>query len=278
STEDLVGINTTGYVEKVDVRLVELLAAVQDSSGRPVLGLGKEEFKVLEDGREQSLLRFEPVKDLPLHVVIAVDTSASMAKSLGEVQKAAASFLERTLTPKDRAAIVTFSDNPVLKVPFTNDLQVLTGGLAGLVAEHGTALFDSVVFALTYMKGASGQPALLVFTDGGDHVSHLSFKEALEFARRSGIAVYTVGVLVPRLDLEERGWLCKLAGETGGRCFFVDSGAALDGIYRTVEEELRSRYLLAYQPRNAPQEGEFRTVEVKAGSGREVKTIRGYYP
>ena len=280
STEDLTVINSPDVVEKLDVRLVELYAAVFDRGGRPVGELHEGDFKVLDGGEAQSLLRFERVRDLPLHLLFAIDTSASMAPTLPQVQKAALAFLQRTLTPKDRAALLTFSDSPVLRTPFTSNLETLAGALAGLNAERGTALFDSLVYGLSYMKGVQhGQSAVILFTDGGDHLSRLSFEETLAFARRAGIAIYAIGAHIPRLDLQIRGHLTKLAEETGGRSFFVESASELDGIYAAIEDELRSRYLLAYQPKAAPRAGEFRAVEVRvAGDGMRVKTIRGYYP
>jgi len=280
SAEDLAVINSADVVEKLDVRLVELYAAVYDRGGRPVGGLAEGDFKVLDGGEAQSVLRFERVRDLPLHLLFAIDTSASMAATLPPVQKAALAILRRTLTPKDRAALLTFSDSPVLRTPFTSDLGTLAGALAGLNAERGTALYDSLVYGLSYMNGVQhGQSALVLFTDGGDHLSRLSFDETLEFARRAGIAIYAIGAHIPRLDLQIRGHLAKLAEETGGRSFFIESATELDGVYASIEDELRSRYLLAYQPKAVPRAGEFRAVEVRvAGDGRRVKTIRGYYP
>jgi VWFA-related protein len=280
SAEDLAVINSPDVVERLDVRLVELYAAVFDRSGRAVGQLAAGDFKVLDGGEAQTVLRCERVRDLPLHVLLAIDTSASMASSLPQVQKAALAFVQRTLTQKDRAALLTFSDSPVLRLPFTGDLETLAGALAGLNAERGTALFDSLVYGLSYMKGVEhGQSALVLFTDGGDHLSRLGFDETLEFARRSGIAIYAIGAGVPRLDLQVRGRLSKLAEETGGRSFFIDSAAELDGVYAAIADELRSRYLLAYQPNAPPRAGEYRQVEVRvAGDGLRVKTIRGYYP
>jgi Ca-activated chloride channel homolog len=280
TAEDLVVINSPDVVEKLDVRLVELYAAVFDRAGHPVARLGAADFEVKDGGEPQELLRCDRVKDLPLHLLFAIDTSASMAASLPQVQRAALGFLERVLTPRDRAALLTFSDSPVLRAPFTGNLELLAGALAGLNAERGTALYDSLVFGLSYMKGVQhGQAALLLFTDGGDHVSRLTFDEALEFARRSGVAIYAIGARIPRLDLQVRSHLARLAEETGGRSFFIDSAAELDGVYAAIADELRSRYLLAYQPKAPPRQGEFRQVEVRvAGPGLRVKTIRGYYP
>ncbi|HVT61759.1 MAG TPA: VWA domain-containing protein [Thermoanaerobaculia bacterium] len=279
STEDLVVVNAPEASERLDVRLVELYASVLDGSNRPVRDLARGDFKVLEDGKEQTLLRFEQVTDLPVHLLLVIDTSASMAHSLPQVQKAALAFVERLITPRDRAALLTFSDTPVLRSQLTSDHAALALALAGLHAERGTAFFDSLVYGLSYMKGIHGQAALLLFTDGDDHLSHLGFDEALAFARRSGVAIYAVGAQVSRLDLQARGRLSKLASETGGRSIFIDSAAELEAVYAAIEQELRARYLLAYQSQNTARDGAFRSVDVRvAGAGREVKTIRGYYP
>ncbi|HYL05979.1 MAG TPA: VWA domain-containing protein [Thermoanaerobaculia bacterium] len=280
TAEDLAVINSQDVVEKLDVRLVEMSAAVFDRAGRPVAKLAAGDFEILDGGERQTVLRCERVRDLPLHLLFAIDTSASMAQSLPRVQQAALAFLQRVLTARDRAALLTFSDSPVLRLPFTDDLRMLGGALAGLNAERGTALFDGLVYGLSYMRGMQhGQSALILFTDGGDHVSRLRFDEALEFARRAGIPIYAIGARIPRLELTDRGRLAKLAEATGGRSFFVESAAELEGVYGQIEDELRSRYLLAYQPNAAPRAGEFRPVEVRvAGAGLRVKTAGGYYP
>jgi VWFA-related protein len=280
AAEDLAVINSAEEVERLDVRLVELYATVLDRGGRPVGGLGEHDFQVREGGEPQSLLRCEPVHDLPLRLLLALDTSASMAASLPEAQRAAVAFLANTFGPADRAAVLSFSDTPVLRLPLSGDRAALGGALAGLHAERGTALWDSLVYGLSYLKGIErGQPAVVLFTDGGDHLSRLRFEEALEFARRSGIAIYAIGFQVSHLAVGDRGRLAKLAEETGGKSFFVASAAELDSAYATIAEDLRSRYLLAYQPSRPPHAGEWRPVEIKVtGDGRRVKSIRGYSP
>jgi VWFA-related protein len=202
-----------------------------------------------------------------------------MARSLPQVEQAVLSFAQHTLKARDQAALVTFSDSPLVRVPFTADVASLAGALAGLNAERGTALWDSLVYALSYMKGATGQSALLLFTDAGDHLSHLKFDEALEFARRSGIVIYAVGMQIPRLDLGERNRLARLAAETGGRSFFIDTAAELDAVAASIEDELRARYLLAYQSQQPPRAGEYRPILVRvARPGLQVNALRGYYP
>lgn len=279
STETLTLINAPDYSEEIDVQLVELYASVVDGAGRLVPDLGREELRVVDGGEPQELVRFERVTDLPLHTVLLLDTSASMVESLAQAQRAALDFLRETLEPRDRAAIVTFSDRPRLEVKLTQDLTALAGGLAGLKAERGTALYDSVVFAVQYLKGIRGQRALLILSDGADRGSRFSFDQTLELARRSGVTVYSVGLGVGKLNLEARPKLRRLAEDTGGQSYFVEQAAELAGVYGQIQEQLRSRYLLVYQPSVPGQKGEFRTVDVTSTRpGLEVITLRGYYP
>jgi len=284
STEDLVIINAPDYVEEVNVDFVELFTTVVDNRGRPVEGLEQKDFTVLEDGAPQTVRRFELVRDLPIYAGILLDTSASMGDHEGEKLKEAIKgglrFFEQVIKPKDRAAVFTFNDTPTLAVRFTNQIDALSDGLNGLQAEGNTALYDSLIYSLYYFGGIKGKKAIVLLSDGQDTNSHYKFDQALDYARRSGVAVYAVGISLPPNDFEVRAKLQKLSDETGGRAFFVGVASELGHVFETVEKELRSQYLLAYQ---SPQQGKastkFRTVEVKLGKpGLEAKTIRGYFP
>ncbi|HEX3127092.1 MAG TPA: VWA domain-containing protein, partial [Thermoanaerobaculia bacterium] len=275
TTEDLVFVNAPDYLEELDVDFVELYTAVTDRQGRPVEGLTAKDFKVEEDGVPQTIARFERVTDLPIHAAVALDVSASMEDSLDQARAAALQFLEQTVRPKDRAAVITFNDRPYLAVKFTKDVNALAGGLAGLKAERGTALYDTIVFTLFYFNGVKGQRAILLLSDGKDEGSRFAWEDALDYARRAGVAIYPIG-LGPQV---EKPKLKKLAEETGGRAFFLEDVSGLAPVYAAIEEELRSKYLIAYQSTNTSGSDTFRTVELKvARPGAEVKTMRGYYP
>jgi Ca-activated chloride channel family protein len=275
TTEDLVFVNAPDYLEEMKVDFVELYTAATDRQGRPAEGLAAKDFKVSEDGVPQTIARFERVSDLPIHAAVALDVSASMADSLDQARAAALQFLEQSVRPKDRAAVITFNDRPHLAVKFTKDVNVLAGGLAGLKAERGTALWDTIVFTLFYFNGVKGQRAVLLLSDGKDEGSRFSWDEALDYARRAGVAIYPIG-LGPQV---EKPKLKKLAEETGGRAFFLEDASGLTPVYAAIEEELRSKYLIAYQSTNTGGGDTFRTVDLKVSKpGVEIKTLRGYYP
>ncbi|HTQ80653.1 MAG TPA: VWA domain-containing protein, partial [Thermoanaerobaculia bacterium] len=275
STEDLVFVNAPEGMERLNIQYVELYASVLDKKGRPVEGLSQKSFTPYEDGVKQQINRFELVHDLPIHTAITLDVSASMESSLPETRLAALEFIQQTVQPKDRATIITFNDHPNLEVKFTNNITTLAGGLAGLKAERGTALYDSIIFTLYYFNGIKGQRAMLLLSDGKDESSRFTFEDAMEYARRAGVTIYSIG-LGKEVDKKH---LSKIAEETGGRSFFVATASDLKPIYAEIEKELRSQYLITYQSTNASEDSNFRTVELKLDPpGLEVKTIRGYYP
>ncbi|MDH3743636.1 MAG: VWA domain-containing protein [Acidobacteriota bacterium] len=279
STEDLVFVNAPEYLEELDVQFVELYIAVLNRQKRPVDDLAPADFSIFEDGVPQSSLRFEKVANLPIHAGILIDVSASMAENLESAQAAALRFFEHAMTPRDRATLITFNDHPNLIAKFTNDLQELAAGLSGLTAERGTALYDSLIFSLYYFNGIKGQRALIVLSDGRDEHSRFTFENTLEYARRAGVAIYTIGLDRGKRLGDARQKLNRLAAETGGRGFFIKEISELEPIYEEIQRELRSRYYLAYQSSNTDTSGDFRTIEVElARSDLEAKTLRGYYP
>ena len=277
STEDLVFINAPDYLDELEIQFVELYTTVLDNQGRPVDGLTKDGFRVLEDEVPQAIARFEQVENLPIHVGILIDSSASMVGTLGEVRKAALSFFQQAITPRDRAAVITFNSFPYLAVELTNDRSRLGSGLAGLTPEGQTALYDSVMFGLYYFGGIKGQRAILVLSDGKDESSRFDFEETLEYARRAGITLYSIGFRLS--DMGARAKLSRLADETGGSSFFIRDISELESIYSQIQKELRSQYLIAYQSTNTEQDDEYRSVVLELDRPDvEVKTISGYYP
>lgn len=279
ATEDLVFVNAPDNVESLDINYVEMFTTVLDGDKRPVEGMVQEDFVVAEDGVPQEIARFEQVRDLPIHAAIMLDVSASMESRLAAAQGAALAFFEQAITPKDRATVVTFNDHPNLAVSFTNDTTSLAAGLAGLKAERGTALWDSLIYTLYYFNGVKGQRTVLLLSDGKDESSKFDWDDAIEYARRAGVTIYAIGLDLSRGNLDARGKLNKLAAETGGRTFFIEDTSELGAVYEAIQRELRSRYLITYQSSNVTGSKKFRTVELETNRrGLQVKTIRGYYP
>jgi VWFA-related protein len=266
------------YVEEVEVNLVELYVTVADRTGSLVRNLQQGDFEVLDAGKPQEISKFELVDNLPLTLGVLLDTSGSMAGSLVETQQAASDFLESVMRPKDRAFAVSFARRPRLEMPPTDDTGAVVRAISELQAVGDTALHDALIQSLYYFRGVQGQRALVLLSDGDDNASYMPYKDALEYARRSGVAVYVIGFNLGGFETGLRRKLAEIAAETGGRVFWADKADELTGIYKEIENELRSRYLVAFYATGEAGTGGYREVEVKVKKGGlKARTARGYY-
>jgi VWFA-related protein len=183
------------------------------------------------------------------------------------------------MTPRDRCFAVGFAERPGLLMPLTSDAHALETAFRDLPALGNTSLHDALVYSLYQYRGVRGRKAMVVLSDGDDTSSLVPWEDALAFAERSGVAIYTVGLDVGAGSLGIRDKLQKLASETGGRTYFVDKASELAGVYAQIDRELRSQYLLAFSPDPPAKEGERHALEVKLKSGRgKVRAARGYTP
>jgi Ca-activated chloride channel family protein len=275
--EDLVMINTPQFMEEVNVHLVELPTTVL-ANGRPVTNLPETAFKVLDDGKPVKVTKFEYVKNLPLSIGLAIDTSGSMLPRMSEAQKAGSQFFSNVLRTGDKAFLVSFDTQPQLVQRWSPRLADVNAGLAKLRAEEATALYDAVVYSLYNFLGVKGQKALIVISDGRDTASKFTFDQAIEYARRAAVPIYGIGIGIRSTDVDVRYKFGRFASETGGTVYYIDNAADLRRIYDDIQNELRSQYVLGfYPPDGVKPGGKWREVQVQVGEGK-AKTIRGYYP
>jgi Ca-activated chloride channel homolog len=275
--EDVRFLRSPANLSEVEVDLVELYATVLDGGGHPVQGLPATDFEVREGGRPQKITRFEQVGNLPLSLGIAIDTSFSMASSLTEAHRAAAGFVKHLVTPRDRCFTLSFSSRPVLLMPPVDDAEALGLSLEGIKAYGRTALYDAILASLYYFRAQHGQRALVILTDGADTFSHATWEDALGYARRSGVAIYTIGLGLKMSERSAKNKLNELAEVTGGWAFFIDKADELASAYGQIEAELRSRYYLAYQSDRLADKDGFRDIDVRTKKGK-ARVSRGVYP
>lgn len=274
--EDVVLINTPAYMEELNVHLVELPTTVL-IGGKPTDKLTEKAFKVLDEGKPVAISKFEHVKNLPLSIGMAIDSSGSMFRRMDEAQKAGAQFFQNVMKKGDRAFLVAFDSTPQVVQRWSTKIGDIHAGLAKLRAEESTALYDAIVYSLYNFLGVKGQKALVVISDGKDTASNFSFEQALEYARRAAVPIYTIGIGIKGNEMDVRYKLSKLAGETGGTTYYIEEAKDLEKIYRDIESELRSQYVIGFYPPPDTKAGKWREVTVQTTEGK-ARTIRGYYP
>lgn len=277
--EDVQFVNAPQFLAGVKVEAVELPITVLDKGGKPVEGLVQDDFEVFEDGVVQSVSHFSMQRELPIRVGLVIDTSGSMEKTLPEVQRVVLGFLKNLLRPRDRASILAFSERPALIEGFTADFGALERALIALRPERETAFYDAVVHGLFQFSGVRGRKAMIVLTDGEDNASKMDFNRALDYAQRSGVTIYAIGIDLPLTKVKARSQLSRLARMTGGEAFFLARESALAPVYEQINRELRSQYLIAFTSTAESSTEQFRKITVKLKKPElDVRTIAGYYP
>lgn len=232
--------------------VVPIYATVTDADGRLVPGLAREDFEILDNGRPQPITLFDD-RVQPIHVVVMLDTSASMTGNLDLLKAGAEQFLIRLL-PGDRARVGAFNDKIQLSEPFTSDRDALIDYLKLLDFGNPTRLFDALATSLDALKPIEGRRVVLIFTDGEDTASKIGFGRVLERARIEEVMVYAIGLEadyfngVRRVRSRPDRGLRRLAEETGGGYFELDKAADLGSTFTRVAQELHSQYWLGFTP------------------------------
>ena len=167
-------------------------------SGMIVRGLGPADFEIRDEGVLQTvdLVSFQQI---PIHVVLALDLSYSVAGERLQDLRAASHALLDALGPEDRASMLTFNHAVSRRSAPTSDVTNLRAVLdavkpEGVEGPGSTALDDAVYAALVSGELEGARSLALVFSDGIDTGSWLSPKRVVEAARRSDVVVYGVSV------------------------------------------------------------------------------------
>jgi Ca-activated chloride channel homolog len=241
---------------RADVKVVLVPVSVTDVVDRPVIGLPKESFRVLEDGVEQTITSFAR-EEAPLSVGLLFDSSGSMKSRMDGSVTALRSLFQTTL-PGDEFFLVQFADQARLLGGFTPDPDEIQRRLGFVEPKGWTALLDAVAMGTHQMKAAKNRRrVLVVLSDGNDNNSRFSETEIKNMVIEGNVRVYAIGLSYrPRL-------LRQLADETGGKVLVAQNMAELPDVVQRLSAEIRTEYLLGYTSSNAPNDGKYHKVKIE---------------
>lgn len=258
---------------RVEVNLVNLIVSVSDAAGRPVADLPQGAFAVTEEGKEQKVDVFESETQLPLDLVLMIDTSLSAQKELEFEKEASMRFLHRVVRPGDGLSVFGFADTVDQLTSFTSNLEQLESGVKRMTPGAGTSLYDAVYLGgkALLRRPAGRRRVIVLVTDAGETTSSASFEDARHSALVSEAMLYTI-ISQPVKNESGRNTagehaLATITESTGGAMFTADDLAQLDVIFQEIGRELRTQYRLAYYPKPPPPPGSVRNVVVKVVSG-----------
>ena len=285
----LTAVVSARQVFRTSTDLVLLNVTVADAAGHLVSGLNKEDFQVFEDGVLQVVSNFSR-EPLPIALSIALDTSTSMERKLPVAQEAAIGFVRR-LGPRDVAQIIDFDSQAQILQAFTNDQAALEQAIRKTQAGGSTSLYNALYTAISELKTVKGatptevrRQAVVALSDGEDTSSLVTFEDVLDLAKRSEVAVYTIGLrnkeeLAINGKWNEADYILKtLAQDTGGRPFFVADVSQLPAIYGQIADELGNQYSVGYISKNTKHDGAWRKINVRITRPNVVaRTKSGYF-
>ncbi len=291
---------------KIDTEVVNVLFTAQDKNRRLLTDLKKEDIKLVEDGQPQEIIAFGRQVDLPLSLAILIDTSASQERTLPEEKSAAKSFIESFVRPtKDEVAIVSFTGEATLEQGMTNNVGRLqravdrvqfvppSGYLGGGVVTNGgqvpgtppisgtnqaiagsTAIWDAIWITSDEVLGPAPEKtrrAIILLTDGVNTYGRKKLDDAVQAALKSEAVIYSIGIGDNFYDGVDEAALRKISERTGGRAFFPRDEAELRKAFTQIQIEMRSQYLIAYEPINQKRDGSYRKIEIQVTNSELAK-------
>ncbi|HKC65458.1 MAG TPA: VWA domain-containing protein [Pyrinomonadaceae bacterium] len=285
-----------GETIKINTELVNLNVRVIDRNNRPIGDVQQNEIHVFENGVPQPIFFFSK-EEVPISYGLAIDTSGSMRQQLAQVIEAGKVIIN-TNKPGDETFLVRFisSDKIEQVLDFTSKKDDLLDAIDTFYIEGGqTAVVDAVYVSAEhvaeYKKGDDSdrrRRALIVVTDGEDRGSQYTQEELFQRLREEDVQIYVIGFVN---DLDKEGGVIRksprekavnlinrIAKETGGRAFFPESLSDLPQIANEIIRDLRTQYVVSYNPTNKARDGSYRairvTVDDAAGKDKRIALTR----
>lgn len=276
-------------VFRTGVDLVTFGVTVVDKDGALVTGLTPDDFVIVEDDQPQQIQYFATgleeaagTADAEIdgrHLGLLLDMSGSMESDLSLARSAAIKFLK--LLPEAEDITLVDFDTEVRVTQFPQrDFPRVVERIRMRVPDGWTALYDALGVYLDGADRQGGRTILVMYTDGGDTRSQLSWSDTLTLLRASDVTVYAVGLIehagTARQELRMR--LQQMTETTGGQAFFPDRLDDLDSAYARILDEVRAQYHIGYASTNTTGDGAWREVDIRVKrDDLKVRARKGYF-
>lgn len=269
------------------IDLVTMGVTVIDRRHNFVADLTRDDFEIREDGRPQAISSFArgdgDVEALPLHLGLLFDTSGSMGEDIKLARSAAIKFLN-TLSDAVDMTLVDFDTEVRVARYGQRDFPRMVERIRSRQPDGWTAMYDALG---VYLDGAAedeGRKILVLYTDGGDTRSTISFSDVMTLVRASDVTIHAIGFLENQPSsarLGQRMRLMEIAQTTGGQAFFPSAMKDVEAAYEKIVAQIRNQYTLGYTSTNTAQDGGWRRVEVRITRpglrDLRVQSRKGYF-
>jgi Ca-activated chloride channel family protein len=209
---------------KVSVNEVIVPVTVTDDKGRFVSNLGKNDFKIFDENKEQKIDFFSHEQSQPIVIGFLIDTSNGM-KIHWDKYREAATELMLNLLPGDKkysGYLITYGNEPQLVADTSSDSEKMVEKIRKVKPAGGAALYDAIYMACTSRKTVVGEPyeprrVVVVIGDGHDTASKKTLQEVTEIAQRNLVTVYAMSTVAFGMHGEGEDNLIQITAQTGGK-------------------------------------------------------------
>jgi Ca-activated chloride channel family protein len=258
---------------RMDVDITLVPVTVVDAANRPVITLGKNDFRLFESGKQKDI-RYFSTEESPISVGILLDLSFSMKDKIDIARQALHQFFENS-NPDDDYFVIGFSDYPALLADATHSTASIEDKLTFVFPHGNTALLDAIYMGLNRLQRAQySRRALVIISDGGDNHSRYVKNEIRRIVQEADVEIYGLGIFSKVFKTYEE-WtgkhlLTEITETTGGHTITINDVQKLPEIAGNLSRELRSQYILGYSPGRGAQDAPWHKIKVQV-----IQTVPG---
>ncbi|HKG59822.1 MAG TPA: VWA domain-containing protein [Pyrinomonadaceae bacterium] len=271
-------------VVRISSNLVPIPASVVDKRGSAVVNLKLDDFELRVDGELRPLSDITQ-SETSVRLAMLFDNSGSLDTAREFEKQAAIRFFRKVLRAKDEAAIYSIETDSYLAQALTNDVVRLEHTIAMFgKPEGGTALFDAIVNAASYLRPYSGRKVVVIVSDGIETTSkNTDFDLVVQQVLADDCQIYVVqtglyeGANLRALAAERR--MEQLTGQTGGAVYLPKTTDQLDVAFDQIAADLAQQYVLSYYPSAEHRDGQLHKLDlrIKTRNDVRVRSRKGYY-
>ena len=230
---------------------------VTAKKGELVADVKKEDVKLYEDGKIQTIANFADPANQSVSMILMLDVSGSSVQSVRGESAALVELATKAIRPgKDTAAVILFDAGVTLQQDFTGDVRKITAAIDKARAAGGTAFYDAALLAADHLSKAPERRVVVVAGDGEDNSSRFTFEQMLGRLQNNDVAMYALvrssGFRPSREADDARNALKKAASQTGGAAFFPSNPQDFDAGLKRIADELHAQYCAGYTSDKAP--------------------------
>lgn len=255
--------------------VVNLDVLVTDEDGLVLGGLKKGNFRVLDNGKPQTVSQFEPIGS-PITIVMLMEYSGIAYDYFAYKAATWGSTFLNYLEPEDYIAVVTYDIRPTVRIDFTRNKADVQQTLSSLSYPqfHEANVYDAIIDTLDRLDHVKGKKAILLISTGADTMGQNTLDDTLKRIKESDATMFSVGVAEAEYQsaqiggsslsyLHSKNILDSFARMTGGTAWFPRFEGEIPDIFRSVATFLRSQYRIGFSPAKLAQDGKYHKLKVE---------------